>query len=138
MCKILSNNTIFIKFLFLVKPPSPPPAPELPKSQPPTWQQKPWQQRTEPPAKKPWQQKEAQPSWAAVTEQITQGEVTPLRADKGFVTTRSERILESNLEYRRSQEPEERPVTATAVRILLPSVQVSYSYYYCCLSSCGN
>lgn len=98
-----------------MKPPSPPPAPELPKTQPPTWQQKPWQQRTEPPAKKPWQQKETpQPSWAALTEQFTQGEA-PHRTDKGFVTSRSERILESNLEYRRSQEPEERPVTSTAV-----------------------
>lgn len=108
---------------FKVKPPPPPPAPELPKTQPPSWQQKPWQQRTEPPAKKPWQQKETQPSWAAVTDQFTHGEV-PHRSDKGFVTTRSERILESNLEYRRSQEPEERPVTSAAVSLWMICVRV--------------
>ncbi|KAK3083136.1 hypothetical protein FSP39_014900 [Pinctada imbricata] len=85
-----------------------PPAKKPWEQQPPA--KKPWEQQ--PPAQKPWQQQQPQqkPWQQPITEQLLQQEAHK-KPEKGYVVTRSEKILESNLEYRRSQEPEEKPMT---------------------------
>ena len=94
-----------------------------PTPAPKTWQPhiveqqvKPWQQQpemTQQPAR-PWQQ---QPD---MTEQPVkpwqqQQEMAPLRKRSDFFVPRSEKILESNIQYRLSQEREIPTVTSTLV-----------------------
>jgi len=105
--------------------PSPPPIPSIPVAPLKSWRpipvvepslkvaapvqepmmRKPWEPVAAPekPEPSPWQQ------WTPPTvEQLQKREAPHLRTEPKFVVPRTEKILESNLQYRRSKEPEQR------------------------------
>lgn len=122
----------FVHLLVRAPSPPPPPMPDVPVAPLKSWQPVSAEPREkfvpveEPVTRKPWepileQRQEPvqapQRMWEPPMSELRARMEAPQRQPQEFVVTRAEKILESNLQYRRSKEPEEKKQEPIQVKL---------------------